>query len=69
MTWRACVRCGRDGRIAETFLCHRCLEDPRTVDEVEEAFRQEPQDPRTYVVEELHWVGGWRVGGRERARA
>jgi NMD protein affecting ribosome stability and mRNA decay len=58
---RPCVRCGRAPRAGETFLCQRCLEDPRTRREVELAERDAPQygDPRRAVIARAHWAGGW----------
>lgn len=61
---RPCVRCGRRPRLADLYLCSRCLSDPVTRAEILEAERagKTYTDQRRYAIETFHWTGGW--GGR-----
>jgi NMD protein affecting ribosome stability and mRNA decay len=59
-----CVRCGRRPREHETYLCARCLDDPRVrrealaIQRAAEGYLAQ----RRVAIERYHWAGGW---GRE----
>jgi hypothetical protein len=55
-----CVRCGREPRDGETFLCVGCLQDPVTHQETAVALDAgEDLVARRFAVERFHWAGGW----------
>lgn len=59
-----CVRCGRLPRAHETFLCDRCLADPRARREALTVERQAKGylAQRRLAIERFGWAGGWGRG-------
>ena len=58
-----CVRCGKDGRYMESWLCQACYRDPKRINEqkqVEAAAWSDYGAMRKMLIEKFGWFGGWR---------
>lgn len=58
---RPCVRCGTRDRKAEIFLCGKCLDDPVTQAEIDQAIARDVDGraQRLWLVGAMRWYGHW----------